>query len=42
MVVLAVHLEIKQQGTEFVLLDRVHDKTNNLFSSLKMTGLASA
>ena len=41
-VILALHLELKVQGAERVLLDRVHRKVNSLFCSQQMTGLTSS
>ena len=41
-VILALHLELKVQGAERVLLDRVHRKVNSLFSYQQMTGLTSS
>lgn len=42
MVILALHLELKAQGAERVLLDKVHRKVNYLFGSQQMSGLSSA
>ena len=42
MVVLALHLELKNVGAERVLLDNVHRKANYLFGVQKMTGITSS
>ena len=41
-VVLALHLELKTQGAERSLLDKVQRKANYLFHSQQMTGLSSS
>ena len=41
-VILALHLELKAQGAERVLLEKVQRKTNYLYGSEKMTGLTSS
>jgi len=41
-VILALFLELKAQGSERSLLDRVQRKANYLFASQQMTGLSSA
>ena len=41
-VILALHLELKAQGCERVLLDKVYRKANYLFGSQKMTGMTSS
>jgi len=41
-VILALHLELKSQGSERVLMERVQRKANYLFGSQQMTGLTSS
>ena len=41
-VILALHLELKAQCAERVLLDKVHRKTNYLYSNQQMIGLTSS
>ena len=41
MVILALNLELKSQGAERVLMDRVQRKVNYLFNSEHLTGLST-